>query len=137
MRRQRARSPIRLDWTCIDLKLRHAWTIARGTSVVKRNVLTRIVHGGIEGLGEAAPNARYGEDAASVHRSLERLAPLLGDDPSRPEEIAARLEAALPDQRAARASIDIALYDWIGRKQGVPLHRLFGADPARAPLTSM
>jgi len=135
--RKRARSPIRLDWTPIDLKLRHAWTIARGTSVVKRNVLTRIAHGGIEGLGEAAPNARYGEDAASVLRSLERLAPLLGDDPTRPEEIAVRLEAELPDRRAARASIDIALYDWIGKQQGVPLHRLFGADPARAPLTSM
>ncbi len=134
---RRARSPIRLDRKPIDLRLRHVWTIARASSAVKRNVLTRIAHGGIEGLGEAAPNARYGEDAGSVLKGLERLAPLLGDDPSRLEEIDGRLEAALPDGRAARASIDIALHDWIGKKQGVPLYRLFGADPSRAPLTSM
>jgi len=132
-----ARSPIRLEWKPIDLKLRHDWTIARGSSAVKRNVLTRITHGGIEGLGEAAPNARYREDAGSVLKALERLAPLLGDDASCTEEIVVRLETVLPDGPAARASIDIALHDWIGKKQGVPLYRLFGADPARAPLTSM
>ena len=137
MTRTKPRALIRLDRKEIELKLRHTWTIARASSAVKHNVLTRISHDGIEGLGEAAPNARYGEDAGSVLHALDVLAPLLGDDPARLEEIGGRLEAALPDCRAARASIDIALHDWIGKKKSVPLFRLFGADPARAPLTSM
>ena len=137
MTRRRVLPPIRLDRKEIELRLRHPWTIARASSAVKHNILTRIAHGGIEGLGEAAPNARYGEDAGTVLKALDVLAPLLGDDPSRLDEIGDRLEAALPGHPAARASIDIALHDWIGKKEGVPLYRLFGADPARAPLTSM
>jgi len=135
--RERVRSPIHLHRKAIELTLRHPWTIARGTSAVRHNVLTRIEHGGFEGYGEAAPNARYAEDAGTVLKALDELAPLLGDDPARHEAIIDRLAAALPDSGAARASIDIALHDWIGRQRGLPLYRLFGADPSRAPLTSM
>jgi L-alanine-DL-glutamate epimerase-like enolase superfamily enzyme len=131
------RKALRLDRKKVELHLRHAWTIARGSSVSKTNVLTRLVCDGIEGLGEAAPSARYGEDADSVLRAIGILAPLLGGDPSRREEILDRIEAVGPRGHAARAAIDIALHDWIGRKEGIPLWRAFGADPARAPLTSM
>jgi L-alanine-DL-glutamate epimerase-like enolase superfamily enzyme len=131
------RPPIRLDRRKVELRLRHTWTIARSSSRVKLNVLTRVAHGGIEGYGEAAPNVRYKEDAGSVLQALDRVAPALGDDPRRFDEIIDRVEAALPDHHAARASIDIALYDWIGKKEGVPLYRLLGADPEKAPLTSM
>src|SRR2546428_5403450 len=131
------RKDVRLERSKIELRLRHVWSIARGSSAVKINVLTRLVCGGIEGLGEAAPNTRYGEDADSVLRTIEILAPLLGDDPSRRDEILDRIEGMVPGQNAAKASIDIALHDWIGRKEGRPLWRVFGADKARAPLTSM
>ncbi len=128
---------ILLDRRPVELRLRHTWTIARNSSRVKRNVLTRLAHGGVEGYGEAAPNPRYREDAASVLRALDIMEPLLGDDPARRDEILDRVEAALPGDPAARASIDIALYDWAGRKAGVPLYRLLGADPGKVPLTSM
>lgn len=128
---------ILLDRKTVELRLRHTWTIARNSSRVKINVLTRLAHGGIEGYGEAAPNVRYLEDAGSVLRALETLAPLLGDDPRRPDEILDRVDAALPGDPAARAAIDIALHDWIGKKEGVPLCRLLGADPEKAPPTSM
>ena len=137
MNRQELLHPIHLDRKRVELALRHTWTIARTSSAVRHNVLTRVVHGGIEGYGEAAPNVRYGEDADSVLKALDTVAPLLGDDPSRFEEIIDRLDAALPDHPAARASIDIALHDWIGKREGVPLFRRFGADPEKTPLTSM
>ncbi|MBI1950829.1 MAG: dipeptide epimerase [Acidobacteria bacterium] len=130
-------SRILLDRRPVELKLRHPWTIARNSSRVKRNVLTRLEHGGVEGYGEAAPNPRYREDAASVLRALDIMEPLLGDDPARRDEILDRVEAALPGDPAARASIDIALHDWAGRQAGVPLYRLLGADPGKTPLTSM
>ncbi len=131
------REPIRLERKAIDLALRHAWTIARNTSTAKRNVLVRVSHGGIEGLGEAAPNVRYGEDWETVLSALALIEPRLGDDPSQFDRVLERIEAALPGNHAAKAAVDIALHDWIGRKTGVPLHRMFGADPAKAPLTSM
>jgi L-Ala-D/L-Glu epimerase / N-acetyl-D-glutamate racemase len=121
----------------IELRLRRSWTIARGTSAGRTNVLTRLACAGFEGLGEAAPSARYGEDADSVLRALDSLVPLLGDEPERLDEVLDRLEAAPPAGSAARAAIDIALHDWAGRREGRPLWRRFGADPRKAPLTSM
>jgi len=131
------RGTVRFDRKTIELCLRHPWTIARGTSVAKTNVLTRLRYDDVEGLGEAAPNARFGESTGSVLKALETLAPLVGEDPSRLDEILDRIDAAPPGRCSAKASIDIALHDWAGRREGVPLWRRFGADPRQAPLTSM
>jgi L-alanine-DL-glutamate epimerase-like enolase superfamily enzyme len=129
-------APIRLDHRPVDLRLRHVWTIARGSSTLKRNVLVRLSHGGIEGIGEAAPSARFREDRETVIAGLGRIAPLLGDDPDRYEALIDRLAEVLPGHPAARAAVDIALHDRAARKAGVPLHRLLGADPRKAPPTS-
>jgi L-alanine-DL-glutamate epimerase-like enolase superfamily enzyme len=128
---------VRFERNTIVLRLRHAWTLARGTSAFKVNVLTRLACQGIEGIGEAAPNARYREDADSVLGALTTLAPLIGDDPSSYGDILDRIGTALPGHHAAKASIDIALHDWIGRRDGVPLWRMLGVDPRKAPPTSM
>jgi L-alanine-DL-glutamate epimerase-like enolase superfamily enzyme len=131
------RTGVRIERKKIHLRLRHTWTIARGSSAAKINVLTRLTCQGIEGIGEAAPNTRYREDADTVLRALDTLAPVVGDDPSRYPDIIDRIDAAMPGQRAAKASIDIALHDWIGRRDGVPLWRMLGADPRKTPPTSM
>jgi L-Ala-D/L-Glu epimerase / N-acetyl-D-glutamate racemase len=129
----------------VDLALAQPWTIARGSSTVKTNVLVRLgaagagdgpAEGGVAGLGEAAPNARYGENWQSVLATLDRLAPLVDDDPERLGEVVVRLHAAAPAGHAARAAIDIALHDLAGRRAGQPLWRMLGADPSRMPLTS-
>lgn len=126
----------RLERRRIDLSLRHAWTIARGTSASKTNVLVRVRREGLSGLGEAAPNARYREDWLTVMAALEQIEPLLGDDLSRFTEVLDRIETALPRDHAARAAVDIALHDLEARSKGMPLWRLLGADPAAMPVTS-
>ncbi len=134
-----ARTPprsLRFESRNVDLHLKHAWTIARNTSTAKRNVLTRISCDGVEGFGEAAPNVRYNEDWETVTTALDLLRPHLGDDPRRSAAILDRLDEILPGNHAAKAAIDIALHDWVGRKDGVPTYKMFGADPRKAPLTS-
>src|SRR5262249_33529029 len=108
-----------------------------GTSLTKTNVLTRLSCGGFVGLGEAAPNARYGESAASVLQALESIPSGLAGGLADLDGVLDRVDALLPGQGSARAAIDIALHDWFGRRDGTPLWRLLGADPAQAPLTSM
>ncbi|MEY4070071.1 MAG: hypothetical protein RL721_685 [Candidatus Eisenbacteria bacterium] len=40
-----------------------------------------------------------------------------------------------PGNTAARAGIETALHDWIGKRLGQPVWRLFGLDPSRTPLS--
>jgi L-Ala-D/L-Glu epimerase / N-acetyl-D-glutamate racemase len=128
--------PLRFEHRPVELHLRHAWALSRNRSTVKTNLLTRLTQGGIEGWGEAAPNVRYNENAGTVATALELARRHLGDDASRLDAILDRIDRVLPGHHAARAAIDIALHDWIGRRDGVPLYRMFGADPERAPHTS-
>ncbi|MBM7118614.1 dipeptide epimerase [Archangium primigenium] len=128
--------PLRMDVRVLELPLRHAWTIARGTSTSKRNVLVELRAEGVVARGEAAPNVRYGESAETVTQALDALAPALAGDPWHFRVLSERVDAALPGNHAAKAALDIALYDLAGKRLGVPLHRMLGLDPAAMPLTS-
>ncbi|MGD8397666.1 MAG: dipeptide epimerase [Anaerolineae bacterium] len=117
----------------ITLHLRTPFRIAHGTSVARHNVLVRIRAGEHEGIGEAAPVRQHGESQADVRDYLSHLGDL-GADPFRLEEI---LSSLPPGPQAARAAIDIALHDLVGKILEVPLYRFFGLTPARAPTTCL
>jgi len=116
----------------ITLTLETPFRIAHGSSTARHNVLVRIGDGEHEGLGEAAPVHQHRETQAGVLDYLAAL-PSLPDDAFLVEDILATLP---PGSQAARAAVDIALHDLVGKKLDVPLYRLFGLDPARSPLTS-
>jgi L-alanine-DL-glutamate epimerase-like enolase superfamily enzyme len=126
---------MKLSFKAIRLDLATPFRIAHGSSTSRHNVLVRISHGSDEGLGEAAPVRQHHETQASVLDYLGALAwPPAGlDDPFLLEDLLAALP---PGSQAARAAIDIALHDLVGKKLGLPLYRLFGLNPARAPQTS-
>lgn len=97
------------------------------------NLLVRIEHDGIEGLGEAAPSCYYGESRVLAGAAFDAWAPHLGEDPFALDALGARLDSVLKGQWAARAALDMALHDWIGRKLGLPVWRLLGLDAAAVP----
>ena len=89
---------IELEYEPLELPLAVPFTIARGTRAVAENVLVRLSWEApdgrrLVGLGEAAPNAYYGENVATVRAALEAYAPLLGDDPLALEAILAGCRA--------------------------------------------
>jgi len=128
---------LRLAFDVLDLKTRHPFTIARGSTAACRTVRVRLVDAdGVEGWGEAAPSRYYGETADTVVAALGRLAPALPGDPSDLEAADAALLRASPADAAARAAVSAALHDLAGKRLGAPLWKLWGLDPARAPLSS-
>jgi L-alanine-DL-glutamate epimerase-like enolase superfamily enzyme len=120
----------------LDLKLATPFRISRSVQLVANNVLARIAHDGLVGLGEAAPTAFYGERRESVLMALDHLSEQLGDDPSLIEDILAACDATLGENAAAKAAIDMALYDLLGQRLGIPVYALLGLNPARTPHTS-
>ena len=120
------------------LELKHAFGIATSTRTSTPATLVEVERDGIIGYGEAAMPPYLGETqetaAAFVRRAAEVLA--RASDPFQLEEILPAIDALAPGNTAAKAAVDIALHDWVGKKLGAPWHRLWGLDPAKAPVTS-
>jgi L-alanine-DL-glutamate epimerase-like enolase superfamily enzyme len=95
-------------------------------------VQVELEHDGLVGRGEAAPIYYRGETVETASAFLAEAAPALdGADPFELEAILDRL----PGDAAGRCALDAALYDWVGRRLGVPVWRLLGLS-RDAPVTS-
>jgi len=118
------------------LELRHAFTIATASRTTTPAVIVEIEHEGITGYGEAAMPPYLGESQATAAAFLARVDLSQIADPFQLEEILPAIDALAPGNTAAKAAVDIALHDWIGQKLGAPWYRIWGLDPAKAPVTS-
>ncbi|MBM4169495.1 MAG: dipeptide epimerase [Ignavibacteria bacterium] len=127
---------MKLSSTTYDLKLKHTFTIARSSREMETVVIVELAHDGIVGFGEASPSRRYGESVESIHAFLSRLELGQFRDPFQLEAILNYVDQLEEGNSAAKASVDIALHDWIGKKLNIPLYQYWGLDKARAPLTS-
>jgi len=128
---------MRLGSSRFDLKLKHPFTISRGSRDVSPVVFVQIEHDGIVGFGEAAPSNRYGESVETVEAFFAKLDVRRFVDPFQLESILDYVDGIAADNTSAKAAIDIALHDWIGKKVGLPLYKYWGLDKQKAPLTSM
>src|SRR5437764_8734637 len=126
---------VRVTFEAFDLPLQNPFGISRRTTTVARNVLVRVEWEGLEGLGEAAQNAYYGECQESVLAWQPRLADALPDGPLAIHQAVAALEHAAHHNPAARAGLELALWDLLGKRYGAPIWRLWGIA-AQVPLSS-
>ena len=129
---------MRLAHQTIELKPTHPFVIARGGYASHRNVLVRVTDDeGNEGFGEAAPNKYYGESVDSVIAALGQFKSVLdGADLLSLESIETSLDRLLRGNASAKAAVSAALHDLVGKRLALPVHRMWGLDPARAPQSS-
>ena len=129
--------PLRMDVELLQLRTRHPFIIARGGQSDYRTVWVRITDGdGHEGWGEAAPSKFYGETADSAVAALRIYGTALPDDAFKLEEAERRWETMLRGNAAARAALSSALHDLVGKRLGVPVYRMWGLDPCKAPMST-
>jgi L-alanine-DL-glutamate epimerase-like enolase superfamily enzyme len=116
----------RVDAKIYEVRLKHAWTLSRGSWTTRRNVLVRIEKDGVFGLGESAPIVRYNESAESGLAFIEKAKPVLQKDLRAFHDLWNEIDASAPGEHAAKAALDMAVLDWVGKSLGVPLHRFLG-----------
>ena len=104
-----------------------SFTISRGSRTEAVVVVATITEGGIVGMGECVPYARYGESVESVIAQIEGVATAVRGGASR-QDLLALLPAG-----AARNAVDCALWDLEARKTGQSLAALAGM-PAPKPM---
>ena len=84
---------------------------------------------GITGWGEISPWGRnyLPEFAEGARATINSLAPdLIGQNPSNPAQITALMDKILYGHLYAKAAIDTACWDILGKKSGLPIHTLLG-----------
>jgi L-Ala-D/L-Glu epimerase len=116
----------------------HPFVIARGGASEHRLIRVRIIgDDGVEGWGEAAPNRFYGETADTALGALARLAPIVEQcDAWAIEDVEAEMNRAIRFNGSVKSAISAALHDLAGKRLGVPVYKLWGLNPANAPLSS-
>ena len=108
-----------------------ALRISRGTTAQSTNLWLRIYQDGIEGWGEASPfsiDKNKPKDSVELVSEFDRLNSCLEQfHPLQRQEINAQLEE-LHVSSSLRAAVDMALYDWLGKKTGLPLWQIWGLN---------
>ncbi len=126
--------PLHMQAEFLELRTKHPFIIARGGRSDYRTIWVRLRDSdGCEGWGEAAPSRFYGETAESVLAALNVYVSGMPADPFDLEETERRWAATMRVNAAARSALSAALHDLVGKRLGIPLYRLWGLDPARAP----
>ncbi|MGM9861080.1 MAG: dipeptide epimerase [Muribaculaceae bacterium] len=127
---------LNLSFAPYELKLRHAFNLAKYQRTTTPDVQVQIEYDGIIGYGEASMPPYLGESVDSVTSFLSKLDLSQFSDPFRIEDIMAYLESVAPNNRAAKASVDIALHDLLGKIMGQPWYKIWGLNPQKCHHTS-
>ncbi|MBD2104705.1 dipeptide epimerase [Leptolyngbya sp. FACHB-261] len=118
---------------------RFALTISRGTTAQSTNLWVTVIQDELEGWGEASPFAADQQPQTSerILADLQRAMPLLEQfsplDQQAIEQVLRKAEIG----SAARAALDVAMHDWLGKRVGLPLWQLWGLDCSRIVPTSV
>lgn len=111
-----------------------ALQISRGTTSETTNLWLKIKADRIEGWGEASPFAIERQKAtttAQLITEIESVIPQLRKfNPWQRQEIESFCEQ-IQLSSALKASIDVALHDWMGKKIGLPLWQIWGLNRDR------
>ena len=135
-RKRKGSGKLSLTFTPYTLQLRHAFTLSTSSRTTTPVMLTEVEFDGVKGYGEASMPPYLGESHESVATFLSRVNLSQFSDPFLLVDILEYVENVMPGNPAAKASVDIALHDLIGKLVGEPFFKLFGLNPAKAPLTS-
>jgi L-alanine-DL-glutamate epimerase-like enolase superfamily enzyme len=127
---------MKLTFRTYDLQLRHVFTIANSSRTTTPVILTEIEYDGVTGYGEASMPPYLGETQASVIEFLNKVNLEQFSSPFELEDILTYVDKITENNTAAKASIDIALHDLVGKIMGQPWYKIWGLDKSKAPSTT-
>lgn len=127
---------MKLSWQPYELKLAHTFTVASYSRTTTPDVQVEIEYDGFIGYGEASMPPYLGHTVESVCAFLEKVNLEQFADPFCIDDILNYVDSISEGDAPAKAAIDIALHDLVGKLLGQPWFRIWGLDAAKAPSTT-
>lgn len=125
----------RVDAWPVTMRLAEPYSIAYDLVESATNIFVRLeTNGKACGFGCAAPDPHVtGEQPAAILGALKDTAGpgMVGSDPLRHSMLMEKLKKSLPAMPAARAAIDMALFDILGKVADVPVWKMLGGFRSR------
>jgi len=118
------------------LQLKHVFTIATNSRTTTPIMLTQIEYEDFIGYGEASMPPYLGESHETATKFLSKVDLSKYDNPFDLETIVSDIDAIAPENPAAKASVDIALHDLVGKMMNQPWYNIWGFDKTKTPYTS-
>lgn len=129
-------SKMELSWTPYDLQLVHTFTISGFSRKTTPVVLSKLEYDGLVGYGEASLPPYLGETQASVIEFLKKVDLSGFSDPTQMDEILDYVDGIAINNTAAKAAVDIALHDLVGKILGAPWYKMYGVNKYNVPDTT-
>ena len=122
--------------TPVRIPRRKSFTSSLGTQTHTEAAVVEIETTITSGIGEIS--SIWGDRGLGESKIVnEKIAPLIvGHDATRITEINALMDANVPDAQPAKAAVDMALFDAVGRALGVPVFELLGGQTRKTVLLS-
>ncbi len=127
---------LKLSFEPYNLQLKHVFTLANSSRSTTPVMLVKLEFEGITGYGEASMPPYLGESQESAGKFLAALKLQQFNDPFRMDEILEYVDKSAPGNTAAKASVDIALHDLVGKIMKQPWHKIWGFSAENTPVTS-
>ena len=127
---------MKLSFEPYELQLRHTFTVASYSRTTTPDVQVKIEYDGFTGYGEASMPPYLGQTVESVTNFLKKVNLEQFRDPFPIDDILTYVDSLDEHEPAAKAAVDIALHDLVGKMMGQPWFRIWGLDPEKAPDTT-
>lgn len=125
-----------LSFEPYELKLKHVFTVSSFSRSTTPDVQVRIDFDGYTGYGEASMPPYLGQTVESVCSFLKKVDLEQFPDPFCIDDILNYIDSLSVGDSAAKAAVDIALHDLVGKIIGAPWHRMLGLNPEKTPNTT-
>ena len=125
-----------LSFEPYELKLKHVFTVSSFSRSTTPDVQVRIDYDGYTGYGEASMPPYLGQTVESVCSFLKKVDLEQFPDPFCIDDILNYIDSLSVGDSAAKAAVDIALHDLVGKIIGAPWHRMLGLNPEKTPNTT-
>ena len=124
-----------------ELRLRHVFTVASYSRSTTPDIQVELEYDGVTGYGEASMPPYLQKELGtpqSVMAFLKQVQNTIGQftDPFRMEDILTYIDGLSPGDSAAKAAVDIALHDLVGKLLQAPWYKLWGLNNEKAPFTT-
>jgi L-alanine-DL-glutamate epimerase-like enolase superfamily enzyme len=127
---------MKLSFRPYELQLAHTFTVSSYSRKTTPGVQLTIDYDGVTGYGEASMPPYLGQSVESVTAFLQKVNLEQFSSPFLMDDILAYVDSLSEGDSAAKAAIDIALHDLVGKLIGQPWYKLWGYDPDKAPDTT-